>query len=105
KPSPGEQPIRKVELWDLVSAFGRLLRETSALQPQQIVMDETPIDVHMERILEQLQARGPLTFAALFVPPYTRGRLLGLFLAILELIKSRRIWAEQPALFGEITVA
>src|SRR6516225_5660438 len=28
-------PLRPVELWDLVSTFGRLLRETLALQPQQ----------------------------------------------------------------------
>src|SRR5579884_835646 len=30
---PARQPLRKVELWDLVSAFGRLMRETAALQP------------------------------------------------------------------------
>ena len=38
---PAQQPLRQVELWDLVSAFGRLMRETSALEPRQIVMDET----------------------------------------------------------------
>jgi segregation and condensation protein A len=103
--TPSEQPIRKVELWDLVSAFGRLLRETSALQPQQIVMDETPIHIHMERIVEQLRLRGPLTLTALYTPPHTRGRLLGLFLATLELIKGHQVQAEQPELFGEITIA
>src|SRR5262249_18710916 len=36
EPNPAAQPIRQVELWDLVSAFGRLMRETLALQPQQI---------------------------------------------------------------------
>jgi segregation and condensation protein A len=104
-PAPGEQPLRKVELWDLVSAFGRLLRETSALQPQRIVMDETPIDRHMASILDRLRQRPRLTFTELFVPPHTRGRLLGLFLAVLELIKGRWIIAEQPELFGEIIVA
>src|SRR5262249_50851463 len=36
--SPAQQPLHRVELWDLVSAFGRLMRETQALQPRQIVM-------------------------------------------------------------------
>jgi segregation and condensation protein A len=104
-PDPAQQPLQHVELWDLVSAFGRLMRETSALQPRQIVMDETPIQVHMDRILQLLREQGRLVFASLFTPPYTRGRLLGLFLAILELIKSRQIQAEQPEPFGAIWVS
>lgn len=96
-----QQPLRKVELWDLVSAFGRLMRETAALQPRQITMDETPIHVHMERILSLVQDHGRVSLAELFTPPHTRGRLLGLFLATLELIKSRRIEADQPQIFGD----
>ena len=43
-PTPqGPAPLKPVELWDLVSAFGRLLRETLALQPQQITDDQTPL--------------------------------------------------------------
>ncbi len=101
-PDLAQQPLQRVELWDLVSAFGRLMRETAALAPKQIVMDETPIHLHMERILGLIQERGRVPFSDVFTPPQTRGRLLGLFLAILELIKSRRIWAEQPELFGPI---
>ena len=101
---PAAQPLRKVELWDLVSAFGRLMRETIALQPKQIIMDETPIQVHMERILDRLRQLGRLSFAELFTPPHTRGRLLGIFLAILELIKERKIEAEQPEVFGEVWI-
>src|SRR5439155_23487129 len=99
---PAEVPLRSVELWDLVSAFGRLMRETLALQPKQIVQDETPIQVYMEQILERLEREGPVSFAALFTPPHHRSRLVGLFLAILELIKGRQIAAEQPETFGDI---
>lgn len=102
---PQRQPLRPVEIWDLVSAFGRLMRETLALQPQQIVMDHTPIQVYMEQIVTQLQTAGSLPFSRLFAPPHSRGRLLGLFLAVLELIKGRRVHAEQPAIFGEIEVS
>ena len=99
-----KQPIRSVELWDLVSAFGRLLRETSALQPKQIVMDDTPIHIHMERILQRLTERQKMTFTEVFTPPHTRGRLIGLFLGILELIKGRKIVAEQEESFAEIRI-
>jgi segregation and condensation protein A len=101
-PGLAEQPLRQVELWDLVSAFGRLMRETLALQPQQIVADQTPIHVYMEAIAERLRSEPRLAFSALFTPPYNRGRLLGLFLAVLELIKGRRVIAEQADPFGEI---
>jgi segregation and condensation protein A len=101
----GTPPLRAVELWDLVSAFGRLMRETLATRPQEIVVDQTPIHVYMESILDRLQREGPLPFSALFLPPYTRGRLVGLFLAVLELAKGRRIVAEQREPFGEILLA
>jgi segregation and condensation protein A len=101
-PDPAQQPLQAVELWDLVSAFGRLMRETLAIQPRQIVVDETPIHVYMEEIAARLAQEGPLAFSGLFTPPHTRGRLLGLFLAILELIKARRLQAEQSGIFGDI---
>jgi segregation and condensation protein A len=99
---PARQPLRAVELWDLVSAFGRLMRETLALQPQQIVVDQTPLHVYMDQVVERLAQAGRLPFSALFTPPHTRGRLVGLFLAVLELSKARRIEADQPEPFGEI---
>ena len=102
EPSLAEQPIRQVELWDLVSAFGRLMRETLALQPQQIVVDQTPVHVYMEALLRRLETEPRLTFSAVFTPPHNRSRLVGLFLAVLELIKAGQIAAEQPEVFGEI---
>jgi segregation and condensation protein A len=91
-----------VELWDLVSAFGRLMRETLALQPQQIVLDYTPIHVYIEQILQRLVREKRLPFSALFTPPYTRARLVGLFLAVLELTRAHQVLPEQPDPFGEI---
>src|SRR5262249_26288011 len=99
---PSQQPIQQVELWDLVSAFSRLLRETLATQSSQIILDDTPISVHMERILERLTHRPRMRFAEVFDPPHERGRLIGLFMALLELIKARRVAVEQPDLFADI---
>jgi segregation and condensation protein A len=100
--NPSLPALQPVELWDLVSAFGRLMRETMALQPQQIVADQTPIHVYMESIVQRLRREGTLSLSALFTPPRTRGRLVGLFLAVLELTKGKQIVPEQPNAFGDI---
>jgi segregation and condensation protein A len=78
------------------------MRETQGLQPQQIILDDTPQHVHMERIMVVVRAGGRACFKDLFQPPHTRGRLLGIFLAILELIRAGQATAEQPQAFGEI---
>jgi segregation and condensation protein A len=98
----GPPPIRPAELWDLVSAFARLMRETLALAPRQIVVDETPQHVYAEQILARLAGAPRLGFAELFTPPHHRARLVGLFLALLELVKNRQVRAEQAELFGPI---
>ncbi len=102
-PTAANAPVlRAVELWDLVSAFGRLMRETMALQPQSIIVDQTPLHVYMEMILERLRRAGRAKLSDLSTPPYTRGRLVGLFLAVLELTKGRQIVPEQEVPFADI---
>jgi len=94
--------LRPAELWDLVAAFARLMRETQMLAPRTIVMDETPIHVYQAQIRQRLAAQPRASLRELFSPPYSRGRLLGLFLAMLELIKAREIVVEQEVPFGTI---
>ncbi len=60
------EPIQEVELWDLVSAFGRIMRETEAAKPSSIVYDDTPIHVYMGRIHARLLEAGRLSFRDLF---------------------------------------
>src|SRR5690606_30680836 len=58
-PQAEEQPIQEVELWDLVSAFGRVLKEKVAIHgPELIRYDETPIHVYMQQIDERLRREG-----------------------------------------------
>ncbi len=99
-----KEPIHEVELWDLVSAFGRIIRETEAAKPSNIVYDDTPIHVYMSRIHARLLQEGRLSFNDLFDPSMHRSTLVGIFLAILELVSHHRIRVEQNDLFGEIWV-
>ena len=98
------EPIQEVELWDLVSAFGRIIRETEAAKPSSIIYDDTPIHVHMSRIHTRLLEAGRLSFRELFDPSMHKSKLVGIFLAILELVRHDHIRVEQNTLFGEIWI-
>ncbi len=45
-----QQPLQPLEVWDLVSAFGRILRERQPPPSANVIYDDTPIHVYMERI-------------------------------------------------------
>jgi segregation and condensation protein A len=99
-----EEPIHELELWDMVSAFGRILRYQQAARPSNIVYDDTPIHVYMTRIHEQLAQQGPLALGDLFQPGMHKSTLVGLFLAVLELVRHHGVRAEQNQDFGEIWI-
>lgn len=99
---PGVQAVRPVELWDLVSAFARLMRETQGLQPKTITIDDVPQEVYEREVVERVRADRRVNFRDVFTPPWTRSKLIGLFLAVLELIKRREIALDQAEPFGEI---
>jgi segregation and condensation protein A len=99
-----EQPIQAVELWDLVSAFGRVLREQRRNQPEKIYYDDTPIQVYMRRIHGLLVDRGSLPFSGLFEPGMHKSSMIGVFLAVLELARHHNVRTEQADLNSEILV-
>jgi segregation and condensation protein A len=101
--SPDLQPIQEVELWDLVSAFGRVLKEKHATAgPESIRYDETPIHVYMQRIDARLRRDGRIPFTEFFDSIVHKSALVGMFLAVLELVRHHHASAAQPELFGEI---
>jgi segregation and condensation protein A len=100
---PSEQPIGQVELWDLVSALGRVMQDKRATAgPENIRYDDTPIHVYMRRIYDRLQSGQPLDFSELFDGAVHRSTYVGMFLAVLELIRHHWACATQHGLFGEI---
>lgn len=101
---PGDQPIHEIELWDLVSAFGRIMRDSRASQPTSILYDDTPIHVHMQRIHQRLLEHGRASFSEMFQPGSHKSALIGVFLAILELVRHHSVRTEQEGNHGEIWI-
>ncbi len=104
RPDIAEQPIREVELWDLVSAFGRIVRDSATAGPSSIVYDDTPIHVFMTRIHEGVGRHQRLAFSELFEAGMHKSTRIGVFLALLELARDHHVRAEQNDLFGEIWI-
>jgi len=102
--TPSADRIKEVELWDLVSALGRVLKKDDVQAEGRIRYDDTPIEVYVEQIGSRVQAEGEVFFTQLFDRETIRSRIVGMFLAILELLRHHGYRAVQDGLYGEIRV-
>ena len=96
-PAPGG-----LELWTLLDAFSRLLEQTGRRGPHRVVLDQIPQERLQEELEARLRAAGRISFFALFEGPPDRARMIGLFLALLELVRLQVLRVEQDAPFAEI---
>ncbi len=101
----GEVNLEDVQVWNLLEAFNNILEAIGADKAaHQVIYDDTPIELHAADILDRLAREGPMTFRDIFLGRTERDQLLGLFLAILELVRLKKILARQERNFGEIHV-
>lgn len=84
---PADQPIVELEIWDLVSAFGRIMREAAGPPATEVIYDETPIHVYMQRIHQSLAQRERVQLVDLVEPGQHKSAYIGWFLAMLELTR------------------
>lgn len=99
-----DQPIEGAELWDLVSAMGRFTRREVQASDENIVYDDTPIHVYMAEIHRRLAERGQASFSEMFQIGMHKSALIGVFLAILELVRHHCVRTEQHGEHGEIMI-
>ena len=102
---PDERDLEEVEIWHLIEAFNRLLEQTGRqAATHDVAYDDTPIALHAADVVDALErAGGSQHFEDIFAGR-NKGELIGLFLALLELIRQRRIRAEQDQPFGPIII-
>jgi segregation and condensation protein A len=91
----GDQPIGGLEVWDLVSAFGRILRERQPPPQSSVIYDDTPIHTYMERIHSQVKEQGRVELTSLFEAGMHKSALVAMFLATLELTRHYGLATEQ----------
>ncbi len=97
-----ELELDQISIWTLLEAFDDIMQATGRLHSFDHIIDDTPIDLYQIEILHRLQTEGPMTLQQVFQDRGNRLVLVGLLLALLELIRDHLIWAEQPEQSGEI---
>ena len=97
-----EVDLEQISVWTLLEAFDKLMQATGRLMKIDHITDDTPIDLYQVDILHRLQSEGPSSFEDIFKDSNNRFVMIGLFLAMLELIRSKLIGIEQPKAFGTI---
>lgn len=94
--------IKDVEVWDLVGAFARIVRKKNLEEERRIKFDETPIHIYVEQIGHKIRQEGRVLFQSLFEIEADRSQVIGMFLAVLELVRHHGFLAEQESDFAEI---
>ena len=98
KETDPEVMLEDIAVWDLMTAFAALVEQTKLREPRRIVRDDVPVAACIEEALELLRRRGGTAeFIEFFPPGATRPRIIAIFLALLELIRQRRIEPHESA--------
>ena len=103
--------LEDLSLVDLVEAFARICEVVNLdrLGEHEVIADDTPIELHAEDLLDRLRrersgGRGQMPLREVFAGR-KKGEMLGLFLALLELVRRRGVSVRQDGELGEIVVA
>lgn len=110
--------VEDLVLYDLIEAYRRIIEtvQFDRLGAHEVTYDDTPIELHAEDLLDQLRrdaeakaTSGPeaassgMSLRAIF-RGRTRGEMIGLFLATLELVRQRKVAVYQEAAGGDILI-
>jgi len=90
-----------LNLWDLLQSFKKVIDRVDNTFDRTIEREAITVEDRMDDIMRQLHNRDGLFFKDLF-NEVTRPIIIGMFLALLELIRTRKIAFEQTDNIGEI---
>ncbi len=109
-PDPGieidkDVPLAEVGIFDLINAFNDVLKKASARDGFHEILEERfTVSDKIEEILYTLRDRTEMIFSELFARASSRTEIVVTFLALLELIRLKRLKVQQAEAFGEIHV-
>lgn len=105
EPAADEETLEDVSLFDLVDALQGILNRNPGKSLMEIIPDNLTVRDRMNTILEALEGRESVSFAALFEASSHRLVIIVTFLALLELIRLRTARVFQSENFGPILVS
>jgi segregation and condensation protein A len=99
-----QEPLRDLELWDLVLLYSRVTKQTRLDVALSILYRDIPIEVFIESILKALAEKKHMPFSELVGDRGDLTKVIGTFLALLELAKEQRVRVDQESDRADIHV-
>jgi len=99
-----EDEFFEASLFDLITAFTKVLKDIPKEVFLQVVKDEFTISEKIHDILHLMMEKKALVFTDLFKAAKSKFEIITIFLALLELIKIKEVVVLQATPFGEIEV-
>ena len=102
---PAQEPeLAEVSVWDLVGSYARLVEELGLKRNFDTLRQEKPLKAYLKDVLDNLLAQERWAFRDLLMASGGKPAVFGVFLSILELVKSRQVTVEQDEPGGEIRI-
>jgi segregation and condensation protein A len=103
-PEPEPEPLRDMELWDLVLLYTKVIKGIRIDSAYNILYREVPLEVWIEKILEIMAAAKNLSFRELLGSDADRAKTVGMFVAMLMLARDGKVAITQDADLDDIRV-
>ncbi|HDI45905.1 MAG TPA: hypothetical protein ENF60_01050 [Candidatus Omnitrophica bacterium] len=94
----------EASIFDLISAFTRVIKNIPKDEFQTVLEEEYSVEEKIDFILSLLAHKGVIYFSSIWKRIKNRMEAVTFFLALLELIRLKKIIIRQVGLFGEIKI-
>jgi len=94
----------EISIMDLIIAFSKVAREVDKTIFKTMEVEEISIDEKLDEIIAYVSTYQSITFSDLFPAEYSKYLLIITFLALLELVKMKKVYILQHKLFGTIKI-
>ncbi len=99
-----EKTLGEIGIFDLIKAFKDVLERAPVKMEGEIAPIKWRVSDKIDEITRVTRAHGRIGFSRLFNAESPRGEIIVTFLALLELLRLRRVVARQDAAFTEIVI-
>lgn len=99
-----EKEAVDVSLFDLIRAFGEVVKRFESQAPLEMTEEEITIEQKLAEVRRLLLVHDSVRFSSFFERSPSKQHLIATFLALLELVRLREILLRQKNIFGEIYI-
>ncbi|MEK6765217.1 MAG: segregation/condensation protein A [Planctomycetota bacterium] len=96
--------LDEIDVWKLAQFFSTFMKQTMGDVITKIVYDDTPVRVYMDKVINSLINAYAISFKELLYNSNGKVEIIGIFLALLELVRLKKIKLEQFRDFDEIRI-